>query len=214
MLLLLLLLPPPAAAQEHAGDTPVATWRLLNTIKLDPLPAGRYTQTRRAPDGSITTVFNGNAGVRLARCADATCSSTTPPHTIANTDPNPRFIRMELDGGLPVMVYGAVNDTEAHLTRCHDALCNASSTVVLAKSQRVRHCDLQLADGDGVRTYSLIINGSCRRPVRDVSSLVDCLRAPPTGGCRHGWAVRPAEHGEQQAAHCHCRSEWQHQHAW
>ena len=152
---LLLGLLPAAAHASESSLLPIAKWRLLDTLKLDPLPAGRYTQTRRAPDGSVTAVFNGNAGLRLARCADATCSSATPPHTVANTDPNPRFIRMELDGGLPVLAYGAVNDTEAHLTRCHDPLCNASSTVVLAKSQRVRHCDLQLADGDGVRASAI-----------------------------------------------------------
>ena len=155
LLLLLVLSPLAVAAAAHASDAPITTWRLLNTIKLDQLAAGRYTQIRRAPDGSVTAVFNGNAGLRLARCTDATCSTTTPPRTVANTDPNPRFIRMELDGGLPVMAYGAANDTEAHLTRCHDPLCNASTTVVLAKSRRVRHCDLELAEGDGVRAYTM-----------------------------------------------------------
>jgi hypothetical protein len=141
---LLLLLPAAAASLSSGGG-----WRLLNTLKLDPLPAGRYTQTRLAPDGTVTVVFNGNAGLRLARCADATCSAATPPHTLANTDPNPRFIRMELDGSNPVMAYGATNDTELHLTRCHDPLCQGSTTAVLATSERVRHCDLLLADDDG-----------------------------------------------------------------
>ena len=37
--LLLLLLPAAAASLSSGGG-----WRLLNTLKLDPLPAGRYTQ--------------------------------------------------------------------------------------------------------------------------------------------------------------------------
>ena len=161
LLLLLLLLAAPARAAD--------AWRLLDTLKLDPLPAGRYTQTRLAADKLVTAVWNGDAGLRLARCADATCSAAQPPHTVAGTDPNPRFIRMEMDGSLPVMAYGAANDTEAHLTRCHDPLCTTSTTVVLAKSERVRHCDLLLADADG---EAIVTVGLSDKDASESSNLV------------------------------------------
>ena len=115
-------------------------------LELD-APGGRYTQTRVASGGIATMVWNGAAGLRLSRCTDSACSAVSPPVTVPGTDPDPRFIRMELmDGGAPVLAYAAANDTEAHVTWCDDVVCSTSTTVVVARAQRIRHTDLAMLD--------------------------------------------------------------------
>ena len=131
-------------------------WKLENLLHLD-APAGRYTQARLAEDGKATIVWNGdgkaNSGLRIARCADSSCSSISAALTVPATDPNPRYIRLELDqGSLPVLAYGAKGNSEMHLTRCTDALCRRSTTTVLAMAQRTRHCDLRLSARTGSAT--------------------------------------------------------------
>ena len=115
-------------------------------LELD-APGGRYTQTRVASDGIATMVWNGAAGLRLSRCTDSKCSAVRPPVTVPGTDPDPRYIRMELmDGGAPVLAYSAANDTEAHVTWCDDVVCSTSTTVVVLRAQRIRHNDLAMLD--------------------------------------------------------------------
>ena len=128
-----------ASSQSSHGH-----WALNSVRQLD-FPAGRYTQIRTSPaDGLPTIVWNG-AGLRFSRCLDTMCTNWTSPVTLPGTDPDPRFIRMEFaHDGLPVMVYGAANDTELHLTKCEDQACSKLQTLVVARAQKVRHPGLAL----------------------------------------------------------------------
>ena len=98
-----------------AGSVLPSGYSLLSDRKLDG-PAGRYTQVRISNSTPTTTtiVWNGNvprAGIRLVTCPTPRCVTWSPPVTLA-ADPNPRFIRMELEHGqLPVMAFGAANTT-------------------------------------------------------------------------------------------------------
>ena len=157
------------ADDESMIRTSSGGWKLDNLLQLD-ASAGRYTQTRVAADGRATIVLNGdgkaNSGLRIARCADASCSSTTSAVTVPDTDPNPRYIRLELDqGSLPVLVYCAKGNTEVHLTRCKDPLCHGSSTTVLATAKRTRHCDLRLVAGAAVVITELSGDGTELRAI-------------------------------------------------
>ena len=120
----------------------------LQSLRLFDSPAGRYTQIRTSPlDGRPTMVWNGLTGLRFSRCVDAACTNWTQPITLP-VDPNPRFVRMEFAEGLPVIAYGAVNDTELHVTRCADQDCSRVQTRAIARSDKVRHPGLAVANGE------------------------------------------------------------------
>lgn len=121
-------------------------WQLRGLSTLDGLGSGRYTQIRVGSDGLATIVWNGNNTLRLARCTDSICDSVTKPISPLNASGlhiiNPRFIRMELSGVNPVLVFSTANDTEAHVMTCNDPFCTDAETTVLVKAREVRHCDM------------------------------------------------------------------------
>lgn len=133
---------------------------VLQSLHLLDYPGGRYTQIRCSPvDGLPTMVWNGQEGLRLARCVDPVCSSWTPPVTLS-ADPNPRFIRMEFSLGLPVLVYAAANDTELHVTSCADQACTAMRTLVVGRAQTVRHPGLSVTEEGEVVVAAELSNAS------------------------------------------------------
>ena len=56
-----------------------------NLTTLDGPGSGRYTQIRVAEDGFATIVWNGVSGLRLCRCTDVFCTSTTKPINVLNS---------------------------------------------------------------------------------------------------------------------------------
>ena len=147
-----------------AAPAPAPAWKLRAGMQvLDGPGSGRYTQIRVGPDGLATLVWNGEPGLRLARCTDRRCSTITPPQTVLNSSghpvTNPRFIRMELaPNGNPVLAYATADDTQATIMHCHDLHCLAAETSVLATAHKVRHCDLALhpvVTGQAIVTFGL-----------------------------------------------------------
>ena len=148
----MLLLPTVAlvVAASEAAPSPPAKWKLRGGLKvLDGPGSGRYTQVRVGSDGLATIVWNGEPGLRLARCADPHCSTTTEPRTVLNSSglpvTNPRFVRMELaENGNPVLAFATADTTQATVMHCNDPHCVTAATAVLATATKVRHCSLVL----------------------------------------------------------------------
>ena len=150
----------------------------LQALRLLDFPAGRYTQIRTSPvDGLPTIVWNG-AGLRFSRCLDEACGSWTLPVTLPSTDPDPRFVRMEFARGLPVMTYGAVNDTELHLTRCEDQACSKLQTLVVARAQKVRHPGLSVIEESGKVIVAAELSNSTQKPIGCTLSVLEISLDP------------------------------------
>jgi hypothetical protein len=133
-------------------------WKLRSIRQIDTLPGGKYTQIRIIPNSKAIIVYNGmNAGgIQLVSCEDAECNNLTIPRTIHNTDPNPRYIRMELslESSLPTLVYSAEGSTQMKLTVCLNVECtgsNGTKSIILYGQEQEQHNKIT------VRTNDIII---------------------------------------------------------
>ena len=156
-----------SAVDDDAHSPESAPWKLRGGALevLDGPGSGRYTQVRVGADGLATLVWNGEPGLRLARCADRRCSTITEPRTVLNSSglpiTNPRFVRMELAAsGNPVLAFAIADDTQATVMHCGDPHCASDGVLatVLVTAAKVRHCDLALdpaVAGRAVVTFGL-----------------------------------------------------------
>jgi hypothetical protein len=198
--------------REHMSGSSLhpGMWQREHVSVLDSPAAGRYTQSRLAPDGSLTFAWNSvaAAGLRIARCLDARCAGgPSTARTVTGADEDPRFLRMELlpqthgaqtlehahgapsHQSAPLFIYSARSETQLRLTRCADAACTRASHVRLVGAERVRHSEMVLVRA--AEMFELRIVVSLSNHTRGRGSSLVLLHISLANG-----TARVAAHGE------------------
>ncbi|OEU05854.1 hypothetical protein FRACYDRAFT_257843 [Fragilariopsis cylindrus CCMP1102] len=181
---------------EHGDDAPLPPsssttigWKLRSIRQIDTLPGGKYTQIRIIPNNSKAIIaYNGmNAdGIQLVSCEDAECNNLTIPRTIHNTDPNPRYIRMELslETSLPTLVYSAEGGTQMKLTVCLSVECTGTKSIILYGQEQEQHNKITVRTNDIVFLRSNNNNKIQKKDQKDNLAAVVFGISNPIDGCK------------------------------
>ena len=184
---------------EHDDDAPLPPsssttigWKLRSIRQIDTLPGGKYTQIRIIPNNSkAIIVYNGmNAdGIQLVSCEDAECNNLTIPRTIHNTDPNPRYIRMELslESSLPTLAYSAEGGTQMKLTVCLSVECTGTKSIILygQEQEQEQHNKITVRTNDIVFLRSNNNNNNTqKKDQKDNLAAVVFGISNPIDGCK------------------------------